>query len=297
MKLFKSISYAVLVSAGFSVQAQQVVKIVVPFPPGGSTDTLSRTIGGNAGASGKTFIIDNKSGAGGAIGFDTVAKSPADGSTVGILTSDILRSMRAAGVAIPQVDVIAAAGLQGYVVVVPSGSPISSVKAIPNNAVFGSAGTGSTSEICAMGLGSALGRTFTHVPYKGSAPVMADLLGKQIEFACLSIPSVVPHISAGNLKALAVALPSRSALLPAVATLEELGVTDAPLYSWTLIVAPVGVPENMRRELTDVFARAINTTSPQLQSAGYEPIAAADNGDIDRLRGFLQRRLNEARTK
>ena len=270
---------ALALSAAFAVaparsQAQAAVnypskpiRLVVPFPAGGGTDMLARALGeGLAKELGQTVIVDNKAGAGTVIGNDAVAKSPADGHTLLINTSAFAiapslqpRMPYAVETAFAAVTLL---GRAPSVAVVRPQSPLASgadfldqARRHPGKLTYGSAGNGTSTHLAAELLKVSHRIFVTHVPYRGAAPVVTDLLGGQIDLAFATLPSVAPFIASGKLRPLAVTSPKRSPLLPAVPTFAELGVRGYEAELWYGIWTPAGVPEAVLAKLHAAIGR------------------------------------------
>jgi tripartite-type tricarboxylate transporter receptor subunit TctC len=262
------------------------VTIIVPFPPGGSTDLIARSITAKMGESlGGTVIVDNKPGATGTIGAGQVARAPADGHT--LLVSSLgpfviaPHLMKAPYDALKDFDLLTVAVQAPNVLVVPAASPHKSLadviawqKANPGKMSFASSGNGSSDHLTAELFWQQTGTTGVHVPYKGGGPVMTDLLGNQVESSFMNINTAMPQIKAGKLRALAITSAKRSPLLPQVPTLEENGIKEANVYSWQAVAAPRGLPADVKKRLHAAIATALNDPQlqPKLLELGFEMV-------------------------
>ena len=230
------------------------VKVVVNFPPGGAADQLARAIAQPLqDALGQPVVVENKAGSGGNIGGDAVAKSPADGYTL-LMSSGGMVSVNPHIYARmpfdPAKDLVpvAAAARVLVLLVVRSESPVkdfksflADLKANPGRRSFGSPGNGSSPHLAAEMMKSQTGTFAVHVPYRGAAPALTDLLGGQLDF--LFDPGIAaPHIKAGKLRLLAVGSPRRSPLFPDVPTLHEAGLKDFDADTVFGFYAPAGTP-------------------------------------------------------
>ena len=279
--------------AALAAQAQtwpaRTVTLVVPFPPGGSTDTVARALGPRLQEKlGQTFIVDNRAGATGTIGAAAVKRAPADGYTflVTSLGPLVIAPHLIKGVAYDagkDFDFITVAVQAPNVLVVPAASPYKSVadviaqqKAHPGQMSFASSGNGSSDHLTAELFWQQTGTTGTHVPYKGGAPAISDLLGGQVNASFQNINAVIQHINAGKLRALAITSEQRSPLLPAVPTLAEAGVKGVDVYSWQAIVAPKGLPADVRAKLQQAVAAAFadEKLRQQFTAVGFEIVAS-----------------------
>ena len=264
------------------------VTLVVPFPPGGSTDLIARTLAPKLQEKfGGSFITDNKAGATGTIGAGIVARAPADGHTVLVssLGPYVIAPHLLAKVpydALKDFDYITVAVQAPNVLVVPATSPHKSMadvmafqKANPDKMTFASSGTGSSDHLTAELYWLQTGTTGIHVPYKGGGPVMTDLLGGQVDSSFMNINTAMPQILAGKLRALSITSAKRSPLLPNVPTLQELGIKDANVYSWQAIAAPRGLPADIKAKLHSAISAALNDPQikPKLLELGFEIVA------------------------
>jgi len=264
------------------------VTLVVPFPPGGSTDLIARTLAPKLQEKlGGTFITDNKAGATGTIGAGFVTRAAPDGHTlfVSSLGPFVIAPHLLAKVpydALKDFDYISVAVQAPNVLVVPANSPhknmagvIAFLKANPDKMTFASSGNGSSDHLTAELFWLQTGTTGIHVPYKGGGPVMTDLLGAQVDSSFMNINTAMPQILAGKLRALSITSAKRSPLLPNVPTLEELGVKDANVYSWQAIAAPKGLPADIKAKLHAAIVAGLNDSQvkPKLLELGFEIVA------------------------
>ena len=265
------------------------VTLIVPFPPGGSTDSIARTLGASLQQKlGQSFVVDNKPGATGTIGAAQVKRSPADGHTLLVASLGpyvIAPHLIKGGVpydARTDFDYLTVAVQAPNVLVVPAASPYKTVADViadlrqnPNKISFASSGNGSSDHLTAELFWQQTATTGVHVPYKGGAPAMNDLLGNQVNASFQNLNVVVPHVKAGKLKALAVTGDKRSAQLPDVPTLSEAGVKDADVYSWQAVAAPKGLSADVKKKIHDALVAAINDPQvrPKLLEQGFEIVA------------------------
>ncbi|PQA79971.1 LacI family transcriptional regulator [Limnohabitans sp. TS-CS-82] len=264
------------------------VTLVVPFPPGGSTDLIARTLAPKLQEKlGGTFITDNKAGATGTIGAGFVARSAPDGHTlfVSSLGPFVIAPHLLTKVpydALKDFDYITVAVQAPNVLVVPASSPFKSMadviafqKANPNKMTFASSGNGSSDHLTAELFWLQTGTTGIHVPYKGGGPVMSDLLGAQVDSSFMNINTAMPQIVSGKLRALSITSAKRSPLLPNVPSLEELGIKDANVNSWQAIAAPKGLPADIKAKLHAAIVSALNDpqVKPKLLDLGFEIVA------------------------
>jgi tripartite-type tricarboxylate transporter receptor subunit TctC len=264
------------------------VTMVVPFPPGGSTDNIARVLAQELPKRlGGTWIVDNKPGATGTIGAAFVKRAPADGYTlfVSSLGPFVIAPHLIKGVqydALKDFDPISVAVQAPNVLVVPAASPYKNVadllaglKKTPGKVSFASSGNGSSDHLSAELLWQQTGTEGLHVPYKGGGPAINDLLGGQVDAAFVNINSIIQHIKAGKVRALGISSDKRSPLLPEVATLQEQGVKGAEVQSWQAIAAPKGIPADIRAKLQTAIAASLNepAVKEKLLAQGFEVVA------------------------
>jgi tripartite-type tricarboxylate transporter receptor subunit TctC len=282
-----ALAMAATVSA-FAAYPEKTVTMVVPFPPGGSTDAIARVLAQKLQEKlGGTFIIDNKAGATGTIGAAFVKRAPADGYTlfVSSLGPFVIAPHLIKGVqydALKDFDPITIAVQAPNVLVVPANSPDKSLadlmahlKKSPGKVSFASSGNGSSDHLSAELLWQQTGTEGLHIPYKGGGPAINDLLGGQVDAAFVNINSIIQHIKAGKVRALAISSEKRSPLLPEVATLQEQGVKGAEVQSWQAVAAPKGLPADIKTKLRDAIAASLNepAVKDKLVAQGFEIVA------------------------
>jgi tripartite-type tricarboxylate transporter receptor subunit TctC len=277
MKQFLPLILALGVTAAHAqAWPDKTVTLLVPFPPGGSTDTIARAIAPKLQQSlGGTFVVDNKPGAGGTIGAAQVARAAPDGSTffVTSLGPLVIGPHLIKGVAydaLKDFDPITVVVQAPNVLVVPATSPHKSVadviafhKAQPGKMAFASSGNGSSDHLTAELFWQQTGTRGSHIPYKGGAPAVQDLLGGQVDASFQNVNAVVQHVNAGKLRALAVTGEKRSPVLPNVPTLAEAGVKNVDVYSWQAILGPKGLPAPVRTKMHEAVVAAL--ADPQVK--------------------------------
>ncbi|MDD0837127.1 tripartite tricarboxylate transporter substrate binding protein [Curvibacter sp. HBC61] len=264
------------------------VTLLVPFPPGGSTDLIARSLGPKLQEKlGGTFLVENKAGAGGTVGATAAKRSAPDGYTVFVTSLGPLvigpHLLKNLGYdPLKDFDYITVAVQAPNVLAVPAASSFKTLadvqaylKANPSKMTFASAGNGTSDHLTAELFWQQTGTTATHIPYKGGAPAMTDLLGGQVDASFMNINTGLPNIKAGKLRALAVTSAKRSPLLPDVPTLEELGIKGATVYSWQAFAAPKGLPADIKTKLYDAIVAGLNDPAikPKLLELGFEIVA------------------------
>lgn len=244
------------------------IKIVVPFSPGGGTDTIARTL--SAGMSkelGQTVIVENKPGAGTIIGSDAVAKSAPDGTTILIATfaHAVNPSLRSK---LPfdtdkAFDPVVLIGRSPNILVVPADSPyknikelVAAAKANPGKLTFASQGVGTSAHLAGELFNNLAGVNLTHVPYKGAGPALNDLLGGQVNMMFATATAAAPLIEGGKVRALGVTTPERSPVRPDVPSIAEAGVPGYAAESWYGFFVPAGTPADVVAKLNAATAKA-----------------------------------------
>ena len=253
------------------------ITIVVPFAPGGAVDNSARAIADRLGkVLGQNVIVENRAGAGGAIGSSLVARAPADGYTL-VATS---QSTHVVGPAVtPNLPYNAETDFApitlidrlANVLLVNAGLPVRDftefvayVKANPGKWNYASSGNGSVAHLSMELLNTKLGLDITHVPYKGAGPALTDLLGGLVQVSWNNLTSNLPNITNGKLRALAVAAPKRVALLPSIPTFDELKLPELNLTSWTGLAAPARTPEPIVARLYEAMRSVLDDPATQV---------------------------------
>ncbi|MBS0291049.1 MAG: tripartite tricarboxylate transporter substrate binding protein [Proteobacteria bacterium] len=247
------------------------VTIVVPFAPGGTTDILARIVGqGLTSELGQPVIVDNRAGAGGNIGASLAAKAPADGYTLFMGTVGTHAINQALYKKMPFDPVkdfapISRVATVPNLLVANPKEPYKTVKELiayakqhPGKVTFGSPGSGSSPHVSGELFKSMTGTELLHVPYKGSAPAMTDLLGGQISIMFDNMPSAIQHVRSGKLRPIAVTTAKRSPELPDVPTIAESGVPGYEAMSWFGMFAPSGTPKPVLDKLSAALIKVLN---------------------------------------
>lgn len=264
------------------------IRLIVPFTPGGSTDVLARAIGVELGrALQQPVVIDNVPGAGGSLGAERAAKSPADGYTllmghIGTLAVNPSLYPKLGYDPRTFVPVAFVARVPNVLVVHPSVPAnqlkdlVALAKAKPGHYAYGSGGNGSAAHITMEYLKMVTGTSFLHIPYRGTAPSVTDLLAGQVSVLFTGVPALLPHIKAGKMRALAVSSPRRIAVLPDVPTVSDSGVPgtkDFEADQWYGVVAPPGTPQQIALLLNQHVNRALQSeeVKTRLAAEGAEP--------------------------
>jgi tripartite-type tricarboxylate transporter receptor subunit TctC len=289
MKTFR-LALAAIAALAFAAPAaaqsdypNRPIKLVVGFAPGGSTDIVARIVAQRLGEKlGQTVVVENRAGAGGTIGADVVAKSPADGYTLTLGTTSTHAIAAGAYSKLPY-DPVKDFTHVGLIAAVPSGivvaatSPYPSLadlldkaRTAPGAVRFGSNGNGTSSHVKLVILNRTAGVDITHVPYKGSAPATADLIGGQIDGLIAAVPDVGRN---ERLRMLAVTSESRAARWPQVPTVRELGLAPLTATNWFGLSGPANLPGAVADRINVALVAGLNSpeTAERLRDLGAEP--------------------------
>lgn len=261
------------------------IRMIVGFAAGGGTDLLARILAVRmTEALGQPVIIDNRAGAGGTIAAEIVARATPDGYTLNAPTNSY--AVNASFYKLPydpiaDITPITLIGTSGYLMVVNPKVPASSMKeflalakARPGELNYGSSGQGAISHLAVELFKLMAGVNLTHVPYKGTAPVLTDLLSNQIQFTAGAIPPTMPHVRSGRLRALGVSTAQRSRLAPEVPTVSEAGVPGYDVASWYAISGPPRLPKEIVARLNEVVMQilALPEVSGRFEQEGVDAV-------------------------
>ena len=287
------------------------VQLIVPFPPGGAVDIVGRLIGKKLGDRlGQPVVIENKAGAGTVVGAGYVANATADGYTLLISSGSTFTVNPALQAKLPY-DPVKSYEPIGMVARVPlillanREVPVSNLKQLitavqrtPDRYSYGSFGNGTTGHFAAELTWSAAGIKLMHVPYRGSSPAMADLMGGQIPFTIDTVAAALPQLKAGKIKAIAVTGATRATQLPDVPTVAESGFAGFAADSWLAVVAPRGLPADAKAKLHKALAETLADADirSKLVANGLEPayapgdaVLAQIEDELPRMRAIAQR--------
>lgn len=297
-------SVAVLpaVSSAQADYPNKPVTMVVPFPPGGSTDVLARLFASKLGARlGQTVVVENRPGANTGIGAGAVARAAPDGYTIMItgaptFTTNSLLYSNMGYDPIKSYDYVAIAGSAPFVILTNPQTSLTSVNDIVEKSAtepqsFGSFGTASTPHLAGEYLAQRTNAKLLHVPYRGSAPAMTDLMGNQIPLSIDTLVAALPQIRAGKVKALAITGAERSSLVPDVPTVIESGVPNYDFITWYGIAAPRGTPvpviERLSKEVQGMLGEP--DTLQKMRDLGFDPFFADSRAFRSRVEKELER--------
>jgi tripartite-type tricarboxylate transporter receptor subunit TctC len=309
MRILIHVLAALGVAFSFNLQAQdwpnKPIRYIVPFAPGGATDMLGRMVGvGLSSRLGQPVVIDNKAGQGGSVGSAELAKAKPDGYTLGggTISSHALNVTLYPKLSYdPTKDfapITMLASLPNVLVVHPSlnvktvAELITLLKANPNKYSFGSSGNGTSQHISGEMFKIMTGTQITHVPYRGSGPMMIDLLAGTTQLSFENSNTALPQVAAGKLRALAVTSAKRSKAAPEIPTMQEAGLAGYDISSWQAMFAPAGTPpaivQRLHAEVAEILKQPENVK--KLAELGLEPgggkpeeLAALIAAEIPRL--------------
>jgi tripartite-type tricarboxylate transporter receptor subunit TctC len=303
--LLRALSSLAMVAAATFAHAQSFpskpVRLIVPYPPGGTADIVARLIGDEwARQLGQPLVIENKSGAGGNIGVEAVVRSPTDGYTIGIQTVSLAINPALyprLNFEIPRdIAPIGMAAASQHVLIVNPGVHAANVaqlidlaKKDPGKLTYASAGSGSTSHMAAELFKAKAHVDIFHIAYRGSAPGLVDNISGLVDLSFPVLSTALGHINAGKLRALAVTGESRSPLLPSVPTVHESGLPSYEFSTWTMLFAPAGVPAEVIRILNQSLNAALQlkVVKARLIEQGFE----ASPTTVANARARLQREV------
>jgi tripartite-type tricarboxylate transporter receptor subunit TctC len=303
--MFKYLRHSVLflgLLAGAAASAQTwptgPVKIIVPFPPGGSVDMVARIVAKRLTDSlGQPVVVDNRAGASGNIAAEIVAKTNPDGNTLfvtssGVLAANIHLYKRTGFDPFKDFAPIIRLVNQPNILMVHPSVPVNSVKELialakaqPEKVTMGSAGIGTGQDIAAKQFEMATGVKVLHVPYKGGAPALNDLLGGQIQSMFETSPTALQYVTGNKLRGLAITSTKRSPLLPNLPTVAEAGVPGYESVTWIGLVAPAGTPKAIIDRLNADLNKALAADmGKQLAEISLDPIGGTPQSMSDVIR-------------
>uniref|UniRef100_UPI002FDF1B36 Bug family tripartite tricarboxylate transporter substrate binding protein n=1 Tax=Noviherbaspirillum sp. TaxID=1926288 RepID=UPI002FDF1B36 len=281
-------TFAAATGAHAAGYPEKPITAVVPFPPGGSTDAIARAIAPKMQATlGQPIVVENKPGATGAIGAGFVKNAPADGYTfmvasIGVYSVNPVLQKKLTYDPSKDFDLLTVAVRAPNVLVATPNFPANSLQDLvaylkknPDKVSFASSGAGSSDHLTAALFWQKTATRGVHVPYKGGAPAITDLIGGHADVSFQNINVVVGHIKTGKLKALAITGDKRSTLLPDVPTLNEAGIKEVDVYSWQGVAAPKGLPKDVKAKLHGAVTGALNDPElkKKLTEQGFEIVA------------------------
>jgi tripartite-type tricarboxylate transporter receptor subunit TctC len=291
--VFAAVGLATAAASGYAAipsYPHKPITAVVPFPAGGSTDMVARVVGPSVNQKlGQPFVVDNRPGATGAIGAAMVKRAAPDGHTILIASIGVyaINPFLQKGLQYDPAkdfDLLTVAVRAPNVLVMNPALPaktvpefVSYLKKMPGKVTFASSGAGSSDHLTAALLWQKTGTTGLHVPYKGGAPAISDLLGGHADASFQNINAILPHVQGGKLKALGITSEKRSPVMPKVPTMTESGVKDVEVYSWQAVAAPRGLPKDVKATLHSALVAALNDpqNKQRMTDLGFEVVASS----------------------
>lgn len=280
------------------------VRVVVPFPPGGATDIVAREISERLSAAlGQPFVVENRAGASGNIGVEAVVRSPADGYTLVVgapQTLTINPQLFANLPFVPQRDlapIVVVASVPNVLIVsnkLAAKTPqelVAYAKANPGRLNYGSSSIGGTPHLSSELFKSLTNTFILHIPYRGSAPALQDLIGGQIDMMFDNLPAALPHIRSGKVRGLAVTTLKRTASAPELPTLDESGVKGFDSQGWFALLAPAGTPTPILERINAEVNKALASAEfrERLKKVGADPVGGSIADFRERLRSETER--------
>jgi tripartite-type tricarboxylate transporter receptor subunit TctC len=280
----------IALALGFSAAAQsypsQPIKLISPFPPGGSVDITARLIAEPLGAQlGTRIVIDTRSGASGNIGMEAAARAAPDGYTLVLNTIPLVTNQslfeKLSWDPVRDFAPIGMVATSPHILVVPNRLAVAKVddlvklaRANPGKLSYASAGVGTTFHLCTEMFKDATGTFIVHIPYRGGGPALLDTLSGQVDLSFPTLAAALPHVKAGTLRALAVTGVARSSLLPEVPTLREAGVKDFQFQQWLALLAPAGTPPEVVARLNGALRQVLNSAEvrEKFQAQAFESL-------------------------
>ena len=290
-------------AAGAQGYPSQPIKMISPFPPGGSVDIMARLIADPLAAQLKGHIVvENRSGASGNIGMEAAARSAPDGYTIVLNTIPLVTNQslfpKLTWDPLKDFAPIGMVATAPHVLVVPKRLQVNNVqdllklaRANPGKLTYASAGYGTTFHFAAEMFKDITKTFIVHVPYRGGGPALVDTISGQVDMSFPTLSAVVPHVKAGNLKALAITGATRSDLLPDVPTMAQAGVKDFVFVQWLAILAPAATPRDVITKLNASLNAALGSVQvrQKFEEQGFEPFATSPEEATAFLAGEVKR--------
>jgi tripartite-type tricarboxylate transporter receptor subunit TctC len=294
MKAVVAVTLALSAFAATTVQAagypDKAVTMIVPYPAGGSSDMVARIMSARVSEKlGQPVVIDNRAGANGAIGATMVKRAAADGYTmlvaaIGVYSINPFLQKGLQYDPVKDFDLLTLAVRAPNVLVMNPAMPaknlnefVGYLKKLPGKVTFASSGAGSSDHLTAALFWQRTGTSGLHVPYKGGAPAIVDLLGGHADASFQNINAILQHVRAGKLKALGITADKRAPVLPQVPTMAEGGVKDVVVSSWQAVAAPKGLPKDVKSTLHAALAGALNDPQnrQRMTDLGFDVVASS----------------------
>ena len=279
------------------------VRLIIPFAPGGTTDIVARAVGDRLGRElGQPVIIENRAGGGGTIGADAVAKAAADGYTLGMATVSTMATNPATNPKMPYdsvkdlTPILNLVNVPNVMTVNPTKVPVKNMKEAielfrknPGKFSYASSGSGGISHLDGEAFKVMTGTFIVHIPYRGSGPALNDTIAGQVDAQFDNLPSSLPHIRSGKLRALAVMADKRVESLPEVPTFAEVGLKEVNNMAWYGLIGPANLPRDVVQK---VHAAAVKTLAdPEIRKRLADGGSFVDGGTPEQFAQLIQREL------
>ena len=279
------------------------VRLIVPFAPGGTTDIVARAVGDRLGRElGQPVLIENRAGGGGTIGADVVAKAAADGYTLGMATVSTMATNPATNPKMPYdsvkdlTPILNLVNVPNVMTVNPTKIPVKNMKEAidlfkknPGKFSYASSGSGGISHLDGEAFKVMTGTFIVHIPYRGSGPALNDTIAGQVDAQFDNLPSSLPHIRSGKLRALAVMADKRVESLPEVPTFAEIGLKDVNNMAWYGLVGPANLPRDVVQKVQAAAAKTL--ADPEVRKRLADGGSFVDGGTPEQFAQLIQREL------
>jgi tripartite-type tricarboxylate transporter receptor subunit TctC len=298
-----SLALAGLPALAQTAASSRTTRLIVPFPPGGPVDLTGRLLAQKlTDLWGRQVMVENKAGAGGIVGAEYAAKAAPDGNTFFLCSihHSVLPSLKPKLSYDIERDFMPVSGgaMFPVILVAHPSLPVQSVSELiayakknPKSLAYASAGNGGGTHLSAELFNMLAGTTLNHIPYKGSAPAMTDVLGGQVPLMFSDAPTALPFIRNGKVKALAVASTQRYSLMPDLPTMAESGLPGYEAYSWAAVVAPAGTPKDIVNQVSKDIVKVLSLpeTRQRFHEAGADPFPTTPEGFAKILRSEIEK--------
>jgi tripartite-type tricarboxylate transporter receptor subunit TctC len=288
-KILLPLLLAIASSAAAQGYPSQPIRLIAPFPPGGSVDIMARLIAEPLGRElGGKLVIENRTGASGNIGMEATARAKPDGYTIVLNTIPLATNQalfeKLSWDPIKDFAPIGMVATGAHVLVVPNKVQARSVadlvrmaKSSPGKLSYASAGVGTTFHLCGEMFKDSTDTFILHVPYRGGGPALVDTLGGQVDMSFPTLSAAVPHVKAGTLRALAVTSTTRSPQLPDVPTMQEAGIKDFQFTQWLALLAPAGTPREVVMRLNEALRKTLGSAEirDKFAQQSFDPFATS----------------------
>lgn len=307
LKKLSTLVLGTLLSCSFSHSAlaypDKPVRLIVPYAPGGSADIIARLVSEEWGKQlGKPLIVENRSGSGGNIGVNLVAKAQPDGYTIGLQTVSLAINPALYKTmpydTLTELEPIGTVATSQHVLVVNNEMPAQNIEELiqvtknePGKYIYGSAGSGSTFHMAAELFKNISETNIVHIPYRGGGPALMDTIGGHVNMSFPVLSAALPQVQGGKLRALGVTGPTRSSLMPDTPTIAEAGLPDYSFETWFMVIAPTGTPEPIIQTLNATLNQTLQhePTKERMVREAFDPAPSSPSEADNLLRADLEK--------